>query len=322
MSFENRVIARRTFGVFTQVSLLALALPLTSCKKQEQATPQPSIAEYASPEDAGEALLTAARSDDPEKITTVFGSGSKEILSSGDSIQDKSQLKTFAAAYDTMHRWRPMIDGTETLIVGADNFPFAVPLRKNAAGKWSFDTAAGKEEVLSRRIGRNELAAIESIKTVEAAQGEYFRRPHDENPSKLYAQKFISDPGKQNGLYWSVEAGQPQSPLGPLAAFATTEGYSDHPDQKKPFHGYLFRMLTSQSASAPFGAKQYLVNGKMTGGFAVVAYPAEYGNSGVMTFIINQDGLLLQKDLGKATAETAAAMTVFDPGIGWDPVEN
>jgi hypothetical protein len=322
MLFENRVIARRTFAVFTQVSFLALALPLTSCKKQDQAPPKASIAEYASPEDAGEALLMAARSDDPDKIATVFGGDSKEILSSGDSIQDKSQLKDFATAYDAMHRWRPMTDGSETLIVGADNFPFAVPLKKNGAGKWSFDTEAGKEEVLSRRVGRNELTAIEAVRAVEDAQGEYFHQPHDGNPSKLYAQKFISDTGKQNGLYWPAAAGQPQSPLGPVVASASTEGYSDHPDQKKPFHGYLFRMLTSQSASAPFGAKQYLVNGKMAGGFAVVAYPAEYGNSGVMTFILNQDGLFLQKDLGKATAETAAAMTVFDPGAGWDPVED
>jgi hypothetical protein len=169
-------------------------------------------------------------------------------------------------------------------------------------------------------VGRNELATIEACRAAADAQHEYFSQAHDGATKRQYALKFISDPGKQNGLYWSAAEGQPQSPLGPLAAFATTEGYSVKPDAHAPFNGYYFHMLKGQSSNAPGGAKEYAVNGKMTGGFAFVAYPAQYGNSGVMTFMINQDGVLLQKDLGKNTAETAAAMSEFDPDAGWTPV--
>ena len=190
------------------------------------------------------------------------------------------------------------------------------------SGQWFFDTAAGKDEILSRRIGRNELAIIEACGAVADAQAEYFSQPHDGETTKQYAMKFISDPGKQNGLYWKSPEGQPQSPLGPLAAFATSEGYSAKPDGHTAFHGYYFHMLKGQTDKAPGGAKDYVVNGKMTGGFAFVAYPAEYGNSGVMTFMINQDGVLLQKDLGKTTTETATAMSEFDPDASWVIVED
>jgi hypothetical protein len=215
-----------------------------------------------------------------------------------------------------------MPDGAETLLVGADNFPFPIPLKKNADGKWFFDTVAGKDEVLNRRIGRNELAIIEVCRAVADAEAEYFARPQDGEKMKQYAAKFISDPGKQNGLYWKSPDGQPASPLGPLAAFATAEGYSVKPDAHTGFHGYYFQMLNGQNDKAPGGAKKYVVNGKMTGGFAFVAYPAEYGNSGVMTFIMNQDGVLLQKDLGKATTETVSAMIEFAPDSSWSIVQD
>jgi hypothetical protein len=216
-----------------------------------------------------------------------------------------------------MHRWREMPDGSQILLIGADNFPFPIPLKKNNSGKWFFDTAAGKDEVLSRRVGRNELAIIEVCEAVADAQNKYFEKLHDGTETKQYAVKFISDPGKEDGLYWKSSTGQPESPLGPLAAYATAEGYKAKSDAHTAFHGYYFHMLTGQTDKAPGGAKEYLLDGKMTGGFAFVAYPAEYGNSGIMTFIINQDGVLLQKDLGKTTAETAAAMTQFDPDAGW-----
>jgi Protein of unknown function (DUF2950) len=236
-------------------------------------------------------------------------------------VQDKNAAATFASRYDVMHRWRAMPDNSEMLIVGADNFPFPIPLKKNGDGKWYFDTAAGKEEVLNRRIGRNELAVIDVCGAVVDAQAEYFAKPHDGDKAKQFAVKFISDPGKQNGLYWPTANGQPQSPLGPMAAFATTEGYSVKPDAHVPFHGYYFHMLKGQTDKTPGGARDYEVDGKMTGGFAFVAYPAEYRNSGVMTFMINQDGVLLQKDLGKTTTETATAMTAFDPDPTWTIVE-
>ena len=175
--------------------------------------------------------------------------------------------------------------------------------------------------MLNRRIGRNELAIIEVCGAVADAQAEYFSQPHDGDRTNQYAAKFISDPDKQNGLYWRSADGQPASPLGPLAALATAEGYSANPQGHTAFHGYYFRMLKGQTDKAPGGAKDYIVNGKMRGGFAFVAYPAEYGNSGVMTFMINQDGVLLQKDLGKDTTQTATAMTEFDPDSTWTVVE-
>ena len=252
-------------------------------------------------------------------MLAIFGPESKEIISSGDAVQDKAVVDAFVAAYGVMHRWRKMPDGAQILLVGADNFPFPIPLKKNASGQWFFDTAAGKDEILARRIGRNELAVIDVCGALADAQAEYFSQRHDGGSTKQYALKFISDTGKQNGLYWESPEGQPKSPLGPLVAFATDEGYSAKADAHTPFHGYYFRMLKKQGSHAPGGAKDYVVDGKMVGGFAFVAYPAEYGNSGVMTFIINQDGVLLQKDLGKTTTETATAMSEFDPDTTWSP---
>jgi len=300
--------------------LLTIILPLAACRKSE--TPdKPSIKVFASPDDASSALLAAAKSGDQNAILAIFGPDSREIILSGDAVQDKIAVAGFTAGYEVMHRWRKMVDGSQTLLVGADNFPFPIPLKTNGKGQWFFDTAAGKDEVLNRRIGRNELAIIDVCEAVADAQAEYFAGPHDGEKTKQYAAKFISDTGKQNGLYWKSPEGQPESPLGPLAAFATSEGYSAKPDAHTAFHGYYFRMLKGQSNNAPGGAKEYVINGKMTGGFAFVAYPAEYGNSGVMTFIMNQDGVLLQRDLGKTTTETAIAMSQFDPDANWTPVE-
>ncbi len=255
------------------------------------------------------------------QFLAIFGPDSKDIIFSGDPVQDKTTVDAFVADYGVMHRWRKMPDGSQILLVGADNFAFPIPLKKNADGQWFFDTAAGRDEILARRVGRNELAVIDVCGALADAQAEYFAQPHDGGSPKQFAVKFISDAGKQNGLYWKSPEGQPESPLGPLAAFATDEGYTVKPDAHTPFHGYYFHMLKRQGSHTPGGAKDYVVDGKMTGGFAFVAYPAEYGNSGIMTFIINQDGVLLQKDLGKTTAETAAAMTEFDPDSTWSVVQ-
>lgn len=301
--------------------LLALVIPLAACNKSDKRD-KPSASVFASPEEAGNALLAAAKSDDQNSLLAIFGPDSKGIISSGDAVQDKNVAKTFATAYGTMHRWRKMKDGAQILLVGADNFAFPIPLKKNSGGQWFFDSAAGKDEILSRRIGRNELATIDACRAVADAQDQYFSALHDGETTKQYAMKFISDPGKHNGLYWQSPKGQPESPLGPLAAFAASEGYSAKPDAHMPFHGYYFRMLKRQSDRAPGGSKEYVVDGKMVGGFALVAYPAEYRNSGVMTFIINQDGLLLQKDLGEKTTEIATAMGEYDPGAGWNPIDS
>jgi hypothetical protein len=303
----------------SRLLLLALVIPLAACKKSE--LDKPSISVFASPDDAGNALQAAAKSDDQNALLAIFGPDSKALIVSGDPVQDKTVTTAFVAGYGMMHRWRKMPDGSQILLVGPDNFPFPIPLKKNDGGQWFFDTAAGKDEVLSRRVGRNELAIIDVCKAVADAEGEYFSQAHDGEHPKQFAAKFISDPGKQNGLYWKSPEGQPLSPLGPLAAFATSEGYTSKPDAHTAFHGYYFHMLKGQTDKAPDGARDYAVNGKMTGGFAFVAYPAEYGNSGVMTFIMNQDGVLLQKDLGKTTAEAASAMSEFDPDPSWTVVE-
>jgi hypothetical protein len=311
-------MARATFrvAVTTRLILLALFIPFVACNKSDK----PSFRVFASPDDAGKGLLEAAKSGDLNSVLTIFGTKSKEIIFSGDAVQDKATVDAFVAAYGVMHRWRKMPDEAQVLLIGADNFAFPIPLKKNDAG-WFFDAAAGKDEILARRIGRNELAVIEVCGALADAQAEYFSQSHDGGSTQHYALKFISDSGKQNGLYWESSEGQARSPLGPLVAFATEEGYSVKPNSHVPFHGYYFHMLNRQGSHAPGGAKDYVVDGKMAAGFAFVAYPAEYGNSGVMTFIINQDGVLLQKDLGKTTTETAAALNEFDPDAGWSQVQ-
>ncbi len=308
----------RNLVIATQLLLLALIISLGACSKADK----PSSQVFASADDAGNALLAAAKSGDQNAELAIFGPESKELISSGDPVQDKTTLDAFVAAYGVMHRWRNMPDGAQILVVGADNFPFPIPLKKNPSGKWFFDTVAGKDEILNRRIGRNELAVIDICGALADAQVEYFSQRHDDGSTKQYAVKFISDAGKQNGLYWESPEGQPKSPLGPLAAFATDEGYTVKQDPNASFHGYKFRMLKRQGSHAQGGAKDYVVDGKMANGFAFVAYPAQYANSGIMTFIINQDGVLFQKDLGKTTTETATAMSEFDPGDGWSPVED
>jgi bifunctional non-homologous end joining protein LigD len=216
-------IARRSWLLF-----LTAVIPLAACHTSDK----PSIKTFATPDDATNAVVSAAKSGDQAALIEIFGPDSKELMSSGDAVQDKNTGDAFVARYETMHRWRNLGDGAQMLVVGADNFAFPIPLRKNASGQWFFDTAVGKDEVLNRRVGRNELAVIEVCGAAADAQGEYFSQLHDGATTKQYAQKFLSDPGKHNGLYWASPEGQPQSPLGPLVAFATAEGYSAKPDAR------------------------------------------------------------------------------------------
>lgn len=294
--------------------LLTLALVPLACNSSKQ-----EMNGYATPDDAANALITAAKAGDQNALLAIFGPESKDLLSSGDPVQDKNGVSGFVSRYGVMHRWRRMPDGSQVLVVGADNFPFPIPLKKNNDGRWFFDTAAGKEEILNRRVGRNELAVMDLCGAVVDAQQEYFSQKH--GGVKQYAGKFISDPGQENGLYWPETPGQARSPLGPLAAKATSEGYKTDPGQHQPFHGYYFAMLTKQGPDANGGAKNYIVNGKMTDGFAMVAYPAKYGDSGVMTFMVSKDGVVLQKDLGKTTEQVASAITEFNPDKSWTVVE-
>jgi len=281
---------------------------------------EPGQKTFANPQDAGKALYDAGKSGDKAAIEAVLGASSASVVSSGDEVQDKSALDHFIQRYEQMNRWAKEINGEQTLILGAENWPFPIPLKKDAAGTWYFDTKAGLKEILFRRIGKNELAAIRVCDVLADAQDEYFSQTHDGDSVPQYAQKFASDPGKQNGLYWKAAEGQPESPVGPLVAYATGEGYGGQHDTPQPFHGYFYRMLTAQGANVKGGAKSYIVDGKMTGGFAFVAYPAEYRNSGVMTFIVNQDGTVYEKDLGPQTADLAKQMKAYNPDKTWKPV--
>jgi hypothetical protein len=298
---------------------LTLIIPLTSGTMSENAVAAATRqSTFASPEEAGKALVEAAKSGDENAVLAVFGPSSKEIIYSGDATQDKKTAAAFVSAYQVMSRWRKIDDNNEMLIIGADNFTFPIPLKKDASGRWYFDTAAGKDEILARRIGRNEIAAIEVSQALGDAQHEYFSQSHDNMRRKQYALKFISDKGTHDGLYWDSAEGQPRSPLGPLVAFATGEGYKAQSHQ--PFHGYYFRMMNRQGKNARGGAKDYVSGGKMVRGFAFVAYPAAYGNSGIMTFIINQNGVVYQKDLGKDTDRIGSKMRVFNPDKSWTQV--
>jgi Protein of unknown function (DUF2950) len=310
MSLNHTMTSRRKIVPL----LLSILVVVASCNKQEK----PQVANnntFSSPDDAASALIAAAKSGNGDAVLAVLGPGSKDVVSSGDAAKDKADLAGFVSDYDVMHRWRTLPNGSELLITGSDNKTFPLPLKKNDAGKWYFDVQAGKQEILARTIGKDELAAMDICWEIADAQRQYFSQRHD--GVNQYAQRFISDEGQQNGLYWPEVAGQPKSPLGPLIAFATSQGLKVQPNEHQPFYGYYFAMLDKQGSDAKGGAKDYIVNGKMTSGFAVVAYPAQYRESGVMTFLINQNGTLLQKDLGSNTDQVASAMTEFNPDNTW-----
>ena len=318
MLYESRLCKNATSWRWMFWILITLAFAMSSCNRAEKGTgPDVTQKTFASADVAGNALLQAATSGDQSALLAIFGPDGKDILFSGDAVNDKDNLEDFVAAYGQMHRWVKLRVGGQMLQVGADNYPFPIPLDQNHSGQWYFDTAAGKDEILARRIGKGELSAIAACVAIADAQKQYFSRTHDGQNEKQYAQKFVSDDGKQNGLYWSASAGQPSSPLGPLADFAKSLGYSNAGDKPQPFNGYYFRLLTKQGDKAPGGAMDYIADGKMTRGFAVIAYPAEYRNSGIMTFTIGRDGVVYQKDLGEKTNEIALAMTEYNPGDSW-----
>ena len=267
-----------------------------------------------------DAMVSAVAAGDTAALGAILGPGSEDIVSSGDPVADKTARDQFVAAVQARTVIEYDGDDHVNFSVGDDEWPVPIPLVKEAGG-WRFDTAAGREEMINRRIGRNELHAIAVIRAIGDAQDEYEAADRTVQ-GRQYAQKFASSEGKRDGLYWPTKEGEAESPLGPLAAAATKEGYFQG-DAKgpQPYHGYLFRILTGQGKHAPGGAKSYLKDGKLTGGFAVVAWPADYGNSGVKTFIVNQRDLVFEKDLGADTAKVAEAMTEYDPDATWDPVE-
>jgi len=269
---------------------------------------------FLSAADAIKAAIAAAKNNDDKELLAIFGAQAKDLISSGDAVADKQRRAQFIKAFDEKNRL--VVEGENTVVViGKDEWPFPIPLvKKNDS--WVFDTARGREEILNRRIGRNELSAVQVSLAYFDAQREYARKDRDGDGLVEYAQKFRSDAGKKNGLYWEAKTGDEVSPLGPFAVRAVKEGYGQNKptDKPAPYHGYYYRILSAQGKDAPGGAHSYLVKGNMIGGFALVAYPAEYGNSGIMTFIVNHDGKVFQKDLRKNTAAVASAMKEYNPG--------
>ena len=301
-------------------ALLSLGMSLASCNRSEsaKAEKEPVQKTFASPADAGAAFLEAANSGDQGALLAIFGPDARDVLFSGDAVKDKATFADFVAAYKQMHRWREIKAGGQILYTGADNYPFPIPLGQNPSGQWYFDTAAGKDEILARRIGKDELTAIAACGAAYDAQQQFFAHARDGEKVKQYAQKFVSDEGKQNGLYWTVADGQDPSPFDGVRDFAKAVGYTNAGNNPQPFDGYYFRILTKQGDKAKGGAKDYLVDGKLTAGFAVLAYPAQYRNSGIMTFIVGTDGIIYQKDLGEKTTDVATAMGEYNPGDGWN----
>ncbi|MGA8220291.1 MAG: DUF2950 domain-containing protein [Candidatus Acidiferrales bacterium] len=300
-----------------QLATLGISLLLLGCFPSGSMAQQKGQETFRTAHQASRALFLAVQSDDEKALLAILGPEGKQITSSGDAAEDARNRIDFASKYMELHRLVKEPDGTVTLYIGAENWPTPIPIVEKA-GVWFFDTEKGKEEIVMRRVGHNELSAIRVCQELVSAEKEYYSEEHN-----VYAAKFISDGGQQNGLYWAGKA--PESPIGPLVADASTTeadmSRKDEPNGPLPFRGYFFRVLTRQGKDAPGGAKDYIADGKMTGGFAFTAYPAEYRNSGVMTFIVGADGVIYQKDLGEKTVELAKAMKEYNPDSSWQKVE-
>jgi hypothetical protein len=306
----------------TAVVLMGAALAAAPAFVAGQGSKSPAQRAFATPEDAVRALIEAAKPGKMDDLLAIFGPDARELVASSDDVTARQNREIFIVADG--EGWRLADQGTnrKVLEIGNEAWPFPVPIVKSG-NSWTFDTAAGKEDVLARRIGRNELSAIGTCRTYVVAQRAYALQGHDGKPAGLYAAALSSEPGKQNGLYWPAARLEPRSPLGDLVAQAAQEGQQlgATRGQPSPFHGYYFKILAGQGAAAPGGARSYLVNGSMATGYALVAWPAQYDATGVMTFIVNQDAIVYEKDLGPATATTVAAMTAYNPDSSWRPVQ-
>jgi hypothetical protein len=291
---------------------IALGAPLVACSSGGGGNA------YPNPEQNVDAFVSSLRSNDLNGLKAVFGNGSERLFRSDDSVGDKNLRAAFLQLYDAKHELTTREDGSKVLVVGNDNWPLPIPLVKNGNG-WTFDSPAGFDEIINRRIGRNELLTIQTILAVGDAERDYYRVDRNGDHILEYAQKFRSTAGQQDGLYWRVNPGEPPSPLGEVVAAAAAEGY---PASSTSLHGYRFRMLTSQGPDAPGGAYDYMVRKSQIGGFAVLAYPVTYGESGIMTFIVSHDGIVYQRDLGKDTDDEVAKIKSFEPDKGWTRVAN
>jgi Protein of unknown function (DUF2950) len=298
------------------LKIAALATLLFACFAIDSAAQQKGQKTFSSPEEASKAVVAALQNNDEKAVLEILGPDATQIVSSGDPTEDAESHANFVRKYEEMHRFLKEPDGSVTLYIGAENWPTPIPLVMKG-NLWFFDSEAGKREILFRRIGRNEYSTIRICQELVAAQKEYYAMQHNE-----YAKQIYSDEGQHNGLYWKVSDGEPQSPIGPLVASAVAQGYAKTRDgAPTPYRGYYYHIMTRQGKNAPGGAKSYIVNGKMTGGFAFVAYPAEYRSSGVMTFIVGVDGVVYQKDLGKKTEVLAKGMNEYNPDSSWQKTE-
>jgi hypothetical protein len=279
----------------------------------------PAQATFATPEEASAALLQALKADDLGKMQAIFSREGMDAVASGDPVSDRNDREVIALAMEQSWRWAPRGENAKELIIGDDQWPLPVPLVKTGNG-WRFDVEEGKAEVLARRIGRNELGVISLCRAYVGMQREYAGQPHDGKPAGLFAQRLRSSPGRQDGLYWQPKPGERRSPLGDLAAQAAADGYGPDASASSPFWGYYFRILTAQGPAAPGGKKSYVVDDEMRGGFALLAYPAKYASSGVMTFMVGQEGIVFQKDLGEDTATQAPRLAEYNPDDSWTAV--
>jgi hypothetical protein len=282
--------------------------------------PVPDRTTFATPDEAAKALTNALKTNSAPELKAIFGPDVEKDLSSGDPVSDRHDREVMALAMGHSWRWAPAGSDRQELVIGDEQWPFPVPLTK-VRGGWQFDTAAGADEMISRRIGRNELRVIDVCRDYVGMQKAYASQPRDGKLAGLYAQTFRSSPARQDGLYWRVGAEETPSPLGRLVAQAVVEGYDENKGPSEPLWGYHFRVLKAQGAAAKGGARSYIANGEMSGGFALIAYPAEYGRGGIMTFIVNQDGVVYQKDLGEDTLKVAAGLQAYDPDATWAEVK-
>jgi hypothetical protein len=319
---NNDPLINKLSMAFRRVGLMALFLALVALPAAVGAA-DPKQTTYASPDDAAKAFIDATEKGDTDAMMAILGPEGDRVVSSGDEVADKAARDRFVTAARRATRLEKVGDDKVILNVGADDWPLPIPIVKGPAG-WYFDTAAGEDELVNRRIGANELGAIAVARTYVDAQRDYAAKDHDGSGVLKFAQRVSSSPNKQDGLYWPATAGAELSPLGPLVADAIKEGYKAKAGGQAaatPYHGYYFKVLTAQGAHAPGGAYSYVINGNMIAGFALVAWPAEWDSSGVMTFIVNQQGIVFQKDLGPDTDDIVAAMTRYDPDPSWTKVE-
>jgi hypothetical protein len=319
MRQENSMFARLEWKSFVRTGASTLVGFFLWCSVVPAFAQQPGQRTFASAEDAGHALFVAMQTPGDQSPLSILGSAGKEVLSSGDPVEDLDARSGFVVKYQEMHRLVTEPNGTVSLVVGAENWPFPIPLVEKS-GSWYFDTPAGRDEILFRRMGRNEIAAMDACRELDEAQKEYFAHPWGDLP-KQFAQKLVSDEGRHNGLYWQGADNELESPINALIAMAGGKGPNERVGDAVPFNGYFFRILMSQGRHAQGGAKNYVVDGNLTAGFAFVAYPAEYRSSGVMTFIVNDSGTVYEKDLGPDTTNIAEAMTAYDPDTTWHKAE-